>query len=120
MPGATVALRQPSSGLERVAVTDAEGHFQLPNLPAGTLDLTATLDGFTPALQRVVAPNRGREAVLVGLPGFAKNANGAIHPRGAHNQMTYVVDGLPISDRVTGAFGMVGCSASVSRRASNL
>lgn len=157
IPGATVALRQPSSGLERVAVTDATGHFDLPNLPVGTHDLTVTLDGFTPAAQRVVAAtgapveltlrlavatltdtvvvrpeqtavddttagtrhavsvtrierlpvagaSRGLEAVLVGFPGFAQNANGAIHPRGAHNQMTYVIDGLPISDQLTGAF----------------
>jgi hypothetical protein len=48
--------------------------------------------------------NRGLEAVLVTFPGFAQNANGAIHPRGAHNQMTFVVDGMPISDQLTGAF----------------
>lgn len=48
--------------------------------------------------------SRGLEAVLVAFPGFAQNANGAIHPRGAHNQMTFVVDGLPISDQLTGAF----------------
>ncbi len=42
--------------------------------------------------------------MLVTFPGFAQNANGAIHPRGAHNQMTFVVDGLPISDQLTGAF----------------
>lgn len=47
---------------------------------------------------------RGLEAVLVRFPGFAKNANGAIHPRGAHNQMTFVVDGMPISDQLNGAF----------------
>ena len=52
-----------------------------------------------------VAPgNRGLESMLVSLPGFAANANGAIHPRGAHNQMTYVVDGMPINDQLTGAF----------------
>lgn len=48
--------------------------------------------------------NRGLEAVIVGFPGFAQNANGAIHPRRAHNQMTFVVDGMPISDQLTGAF----------------
>jgi hypothetical protein len=48
--------------------------------------------------------SRGLEAVIVSFPGFAQNANGAIHPRGAHNQMTFVVDGLPISDQLTGAF----------------
>ena len=52
----------------------------------------------------VAVTSRGLEAVLVAFPGFAQNANGAIHPRGAHNQMTFVVDGLPISDQLTGAF----------------
>ncbi len=52
----------------------------------------------------VASGSRGLEAVLVSFPGFSQNANGAIHPRGAHNQMTYVVDGLPISDQLTGAF----------------
>jgi len=42
--------------------------------------------------------------VLVTLPGCAPNATGAIHPRGAHDRVTSVVDGLPISDQLTGAF----------------
>lgn len=48
--------------------------------------------------------NRGLESVVANFPGFAVNANGAIHPRGAHNQMTFVIDGMPISDQLTGAF----------------
>ena len=48
--------------------------------------------------------NRGLESILVSFPGFAQNANGAIHARGAHNQMTFVIDGMPISDQLTGAF----------------
>ena len=58
------------------------------------------------AIERLPVPNgaRGLEGVLLTFPGFAANANGAIHPRGAHNQMTYVVDGMPISDQLTGAF----------------
>jgi hypothetical protein len=57
-------------------------------------------------IEHLPAPvgSRGIESALVSLPGFAQNANGAIHPRGAHNQMTFVVDGLPISDQLTGAF----------------
>ena len=51
-----------------------------------------------------VTGSRGLESVIVSFPGFAQNANGAIHPRGAHNQMTFVIDGLPISDQLTGAF----------------
>lgn len=52
----------------------------------------------------VAVSSRGIEAVLVSFPGFAQNANGAIHPRGAHNQMTFLIDGLVISDQLTGAF----------------
>ena len=48
--------------------------------------------------------SRGLEAALLSFPGFAPNANGAIHPRGAHNQMTYVIDGMPVSDQLTGSF----------------
>lgn len=57
-------------------------------------------------IERLPQPpdGRGVEAVLLSFPGFAKNANGAIHPRGAHNQMTFVVDGMPISDQLTGSF----------------
>lgn len=51
-----------------------------------------------------MAGSRGLEAILASFPGFAQNANGAIHPRGAHNQMTFVVDGMPVSDQLTGAF----------------
>lgn len=49
--------------------------------------------------------SRALESVLASFPGFAASANGAIHPRGAHNQMTYVIDGMPISDQLTGGFG---------------
>lgn len=48
--------------------------------------------------------NRGLEAVVQTFPGFAQNANGAIHPRGAHTQMSFVIDGMPITDQLTGAF----------------
>jgi hypothetical protein len=52
----------------------------------------------------IQAGNRGLESIIVSMPGFAQNANGAIHPRGAHNQMTFVIDGMPVSDQLTGAF----------------
>jgi len=57
-------------------------------------------------MERMPVPvsSRGIESYIMSFPGFAANANGAIHPRGAHNQMTFVVDGMPISDQLTGAF----------------
>ena len=76
-----------------------------PQLVDPTITGTRTQVSFV-GIDQLPAPvgSRGVESVLVTLPGFAQNANGAIHPRGAHNQMTYVVDGLPISDQLTGAF----------------
>lgn len=74
-----------------------------------TIDTEATgtrteLDAASFARLPSQASGRGIESVLLSFPGFAANANGAIHPRGAHNQMTYVIDGMPISDQLTGAF----------------
>jgi len=76
-----------------------------PQLVDATITGTRTQVSFV-GIEQLPAPvgSRGVESVLVTLPGFAQNANGAIHPRGAHNQMTFVVDGLPISDQLTGAF----------------
>ena len=61
---------------------------------------------------------RGLESVLLSFPGFAADANGAIHPRGAHNQMTYVIDGMPVTDQLTGAFG-TAVDAAWSRASSS-
>ena len=74
-----------------------------------TIDTEATgtkteLDAASFARLPQQASGRGIESVLLSFPGFAANANGAIHPRGAHNQMTFVIDGMPISDQLTGAF----------------
>ena len=74
-----------------------------------TIDTEATgtrteLDAASFARLPSQASGRGIESVLLSFPGFAANANGAIHPRGAHNQMTYVIDGMPITDQLTGAF----------------
>jgi hypothetical protein len=157
IPGVSVELKHPSSGLERQATTDTNGRFQIDNLPVGVYDLTFSLAGFAGQQRRIQAPtsasvavditmpvalltdtvtvvpptpvidtisagtrhavsvtriermpvavtSRGLESVLVAFPGFAQNANGAIHPRGAHNQMTFVIDDLAISDQLTGAF----------------
>lgn len=157
IPGATVRLLKSLTGLERTATTNADGAFQIRNIPLDTYELRVEFPGFAvttqhidlrtsvpvdlpivlevaaqassvrvtaePALVDTVSAgtrhvvsmarierlpvavgSRGLESVLATFPGFAQNANGAIHPRGAHNQMTFVIDGLPISDQLTGAF----------------
>ena len=87
--------------LETVEVSADERYELLDTEATGT---RTELNRQTIEKMPVQAGARGLEAVLLSFPGFAANANGAIHPRGAHNQMTYVIDGMPISDQFTGAF----------------
>ena len=84
-----------------VEVAEGAGPGMLDTEASGT---RANLSGG--AIDKLPLPPsaRGLEAALLSIPGFAANANGAIHPRGAHNQMTYVVDGMPISDQFSGQF----------------
>src|SRR5947207_16027875 len=81
------------SAVEGRRLVDAEATGTRAEINAGSLDKLP-----------FATDTRGIEAALLSFPGFAADANGAIHPRGAHNQMTYVIDGVPIGDQLTGAF----------------
>lgn len=85
---------------ESVEVNAAAGATVDPEATGTRATLSAKM------LEQVPVPlgSRGIETYLLTLPGFAMNANGAIHPRGAHNQMTFVIDGMTISDQLTAAF----------------
>jgi len=82
------------TAFDRAALVDADATGTRTQLNLAQIETMPTAIG-----------SRGLEAVLLSFPGFAADANGAIHPRGAHNQMTYVIDGMPVSDQLTGAFG---------------
>ena len=46
VPGVTVTLTSPSTGLERLAVSDNQGSYRIPGVPPGLYDIRAALDGF--------------------------------------------------------------------------
>ena len=46
VPGATVKLTNPSTGLERTQISDQNGEFNFPELALGNYTLTVTKDGF--------------------------------------------------------------------------
>src|ERR1700683_1018891 len=48
IPGATVTIENPVSGLSRTAKTDASGQYRFTNLPFNPYHLTAHADGFSP------------------------------------------------------------------------
>lgn len=46
LPGATVVAKHLGTNVESTTVTNAEGAFTLPSLPAGTYEVTVSLEGF--------------------------------------------------------------------------
>jgi len=48
VPGAAVAVRDIATHLSREASSDSEGAFRVPELPAGTYEVTVTMSGFAP------------------------------------------------------------------------
>src|SRR5438270_1422606 len=62
LPGATVTARQIETNTTRTSVTEALGQYVLPNLPAGTYELTVELAGFAPAKRDHVVLRVGQAA----------------------------------------------------------
>ncbi len=53
----------------------------------------------------VGSAGRGVEALVQTVPGVVQDDNGRMHPRGSESQVQYVVDGVPITDNISSAFG---------------
>ncbi|MBI1745133.1 MAG: TonB-dependent receptor [Acidobacteria bacterium] len=58
------------------------------------------------ALERApgAAPSRGLSSLLTTLPGWTSDDNGLLHVRGADDEILYVLDGIPFTDRVDPQF----------------
>ena len=46
LPGVTVTVTNPETGLQRTVTSGSEGQYQVPSLPVGTYSVTASLQGF--------------------------------------------------------------------------
>ncbi len=68
--------------------------------PTVHLDVDSSLIRLTPA----VVQSRAMESILLATPGFTADDNGRFHFRGSHGQMTYVIDGVPLSDQTHATF----------------
>jgi TonB dependent receptor/Carboxypeptidase regulatory-like domain/TonB-dependent Receptor Plug Domain len=64
LPGVTVEVRSANLQGVRTDVTDSNGGFRFPNLPAGDYNLTATLSGFNPVSQRNIRVGLNRTVTL--------------------------------------------------------
>ena len=97
MPGATVTLTNPATGISTTAVSDERGQYQFLNVRIGTYSLKAELQGFTTAIaenftvavnarQRVdLALSVGGVGETVQVTGAARSARKRIErPRHGH------------------------------------
>ncbi|WP_239492162.1 TonB-dependent receptor [Luteitalea sp. TBR-22] len=68
IPGVTVTLTNPATGISTTAVTDERGQYQLLNVRPGTYTVKAELQGFTTAIaENVVVTVNARQRVDLGL-----------------------------------------------------
>ncbi|MBP7617799.1 MAG: TonB-dependent receptor, partial [Geothrix sp.] len=68
--------------------------------PSTHLDIDKSTIERTPT----AVQSRAMESILLATPGFVADENGRFHFRGSHGQMTYVVDGIPVSDQLHATF----------------
>ena len=79
---------------EQVTVTDDSSAIEPARSEYG-VD-RASINNLTGALA-----SRQIENLVLSVPGTAKDGEGTFHPRGAHYQASFVIDGVPVSDQLS-------------------
>jgi len=80
------------------------------------LEVTSTLRNLEPtrsdyaidavSVQNLMSamPSRQVENLVLSAPGIIKDGKGVFHARGAHNQSSFVIDGIPVSDQLSAIY----------------
>ncbi|MGA2458041.1 MAG: carboxypeptidase-like regulatory domain-containing protein, partial [Terriglobales bacterium] len=63
LPKATITVADSQTGLQRTAVTDATGQFQVPNLAPATYDVSVQVPGFAHAVRKGVVVSIGQTVI---------------------------------------------------------
>jgi len=91
--------------LQLAAVVEAVTVLEHPELvESGKVETSTVVDQSVIEKQPGAAPSRGIENLVLAQPGFIADDNGRIHVRGSESQIQYVVDGVPITDNLSGIF----------------
>jgi Carboxypeptidase regulatory-like domain/TonB dependent receptor len=94
LPRASITIRNPATGFDTVVSTDAEGRYSVPAVPAGSYEVTAAAEGFTPEIIQELTFEVGRTLVR----DFRLNI-------GAQSEAIIVSAELPLLDRATSTVG---------------
>lgn len=91
-----IAVNLNVAGTAEKVVIQAQEHLIDPENASSSTTLAANF------IQRAPRVNRGRQLqeVIASTPGFATENNGLLHLRGVDDGILYVVDGIPIADRL--------------------
>jgi carboxypeptidase family protein/TonB-dependent receptor-like protein len=95
LPGVTVTATNKETGLQQVSVTDENGFYRVLNLPTGTYEITAELDGFATA----TAPN------VRLLLGSTPTVNFNLQSATVSETITVTADELPVVEVTNTAVG---------------
>jgi hypothetical protein len=98
-----ISLRVPLQLAEAQTVVNVEafGADILENVPYAHNDMDSALYSKLPTM----SPGSGlSDAITLGAPGVVADSNGFFHPLGDHAQVTFSVDGEPISDQQSKQF----------------
>jgi outer membrane receptor for ferrienterochelin and colicin len=89
----------------RLSPTAAEQVIVRPDLESGATATGVTLGG--DALRRAAVRIRSRalQNAIATAPGWATEDNGLLHVRGVDDGVLYVIDGVPVYERLDGLFG---------------
>ncbi len=64
MPGASVTVRNVDTNARRVAVTDSQGRWRVPNLPVGNYEVSLDLAGFAGVVRSGLTLALNQDAVV--------------------------------------------------------
>lgn len=83
---------------EQVEVTADAGAGLEPTRSEIAVD-SLSIDNLTSAM-----PSRQIENLVLSVPGVVRDGKGVFHARGAHNQSSFVIDGVPVSDQLSAIY----------------
>jgi hypothetical protein len=92
-------LRMSATASEQITVRAGD----LPETGATTSRITLAGAAVRRAPARLA--NRGLQDAIATAPGWATEDNGVLHVRGVDDGFLYVIDGVPVYERLDGAFG---------------
>jgi outer membrane receptor protein involved in Fe transport len=94
VPGATLTVRSPGTGLTRTSTSGADGSYRVPALPVGSYEIRVEQPGFQTALRTELVLTVGQEAVM----NFSLTV-------GAIEQQVSVMAEAPLVNTTSGSLG---------------